>query len=292
MGSAGGAATDFLILARRAALPLLPCARLRTAGTPPPRSSTVRAPEPASWCSRCCLPQLAAAPRLRATSGTSGSAAALQSAARQPTTAVAAPRLATLRAHAGQLAQPLLGTPADAGCAAWAAHSAKWRDFFALGGPRARPRNVPRLPRRSRRHFSPNAVALEGLPVHCLALLASRALHRLAGRGMGEKWRDPLALRGPGRGAAKSHACHGALGGDFSPGAAISKGNQGGVSALPTAGHRTGWLSVANPQQCKPPPPGERWQRGRWRRQQGRRRRQRGIHSLLPLHLTERQLSS
>ena len=145
---------------------------VRTAGTPPPRSSATRALEPASWCSRCCLPQLAAAPRLRATSGASSSAAALQSAARQPTTAVAAPRLATLRAHAGQLAQPLLGTPAGAGCAAWAAHSAKWRDFFALGGPRARPRNGPPLLRRSPRHFGPSAVALEG---HACALFCAAA---------------------------------------------------------------------------------------------------------------------
>ena len=54
----------------------------------------------------------------------------------------------------------------------------------------------------------------QALPVHYLALLMGRAMHGLAERVLSEKWRDPIALMGPGRGAAKYRACRGALSGD------------------------------------------------------------------------------
>ena len=67
-------------------------------------------------------------------------------------------RSAAPRTHAGQLAQPLLGTPAGAGCTAWAARTAEEGDSFALEGPEAagqrqQQRRIQRsLPPRGGRH--------------------------------------------------------------------------------------------------------------------------------------------
>ena len=193
-------------------LPPLPCVQMRAGGTPLPRSSAARARasrgQPAGTAAagtrRCWL-------QLQAARGERRDWAAIRSwsAALRPTTAVAAPRLATACAHACYLTQPLLNPQMLA--AGHGQHTARngaipsrWEGLGRGPAIHHGCRGAPCGASAPARSFS------KAMPVHCFALLMGRALHRLAGRRLGEKRHHPCELMGPGRGAANSHASRGA----------------------------------------------------------------------------------
>ena len=194
MGRASGAAADFL--ARRAA-PAASAMRAVARGRSPAAivgGARARQPGPASWYSRCWDPQmLAAAPGCARRTARLGGASELERGA----AAYHGGRCAAL----GDSVRPCLlsdaaaAEPADARCGAWAAHSAQWRDSFALERPGARPRNMPRLPRRSLRRFNPSAVVFEG-HAYAVFLRCYRAEHCTGWRSSGYARNGAIPSRG------------------------------------------------------------------------------------------------